>query len=367
MKALALVDAPDHVCCRYRITAFQPALDAAGCSLTTEGLAHGWFARWSQFRRASAYDTVILQRKLLPRWQLRALRERARRLIFDFDDAVLYRDSYDGRGPHCRRREARFSYTVEQADTVLAGNDFLADCALRAGAAAERIRVIPSCVDTGRYSPRATGQPGTGLELVWIGSSSTLQGLEQQRALWELLGREVPGIRLRLICDRFPQFESMPVIPVAWSEATEAREMACADVGISWLPDDLWSRGKCGLKIVQYQAAGLPVITNPIGVHPEMVVDGVSGFLARTPGEWVQAAQTLAADSALRRRMGNAARAGVESGYSISAWSRAFVEAIAESGTKRPADAPPGPKLYKLAAAKRGAVAPNSHSSTRGS
>src|SRR5262249_48923003 len=158
-------------------------------------------------------------------------------------------------------------------------------------------------------------------------SSSTLQGLEQQRDLWELLGREVPGIRLRLICDRFPQFQAMPVIPVAWSEATEAHEMALADVGISWLPDDLWSRGKCGLKIVQYQAAGLPVITNPVGVHPEMVVDGVSGLLARTPGEWVHAAQTLAADAALRQRMGKAARAGVKSGYSISAWSRAFVEA----------------------------------------
>lgn len=356
MKALALVDAPDHVCCRYRIKAFEPALERGGCSLTVEGIAHGWLARWSQFRRASAFDTVILQRKLLPRWQVAALRRRARRLIFDFDDAVLYRDSYDKRGSDCARRAGRFSFTVRQADTVLAGNDFLADCALRAGAAADRIRVIPTCVDTSRYSVRASSQTGPGLELVWVGSSSTLQGLEQQRALLELLGREVPGIRLRVICDRFPHFDAMPVIPVAWSEATEAREMAAADVGISWLPDDLWSRGKCGLKIIQYQAAGLPVLTNPVGVHPEMVVHGVSGFLATTPEQWVHAARTLAAHASLRLKMGRAARAAVESGYSVPAWSPAFVDAIAEGVQRSSSDPPSIPNVFKRDAANRNAM-----------
>lgn len=356
MKALALVDAPDHVCCRYRVKAFAPALDRVGCSLTVEGIAHGWLARWSQFRRAAAFDTVILQRKLLPRWQLGALRRSARRLIFDFDDAVLYRDSYDERGPHCARRASRFASTVRQADTVLAGNDFLADCALRAGAAADRIRVIPTCVDTGRYAPRGSTQTGHGLELVWIGSSSTLQGLEQQRALWELLGREVPGIRLRVICDRFPQFDAMPVIPVAWSEATEAREMAMADVGIGWLPDDLWSRGKCGLKVIQYQAAGLPVLTNRVGVHPEMVVPGVSGFLATTPEQWLRAARTLAADPPLRQRMGRAARAAVESGYSVSAWSPAFVDAIAEGVKRCPTEPRSTPNIFKRSPANRNAM-----------
>ncbi len=72
----------------------------------------------------------MLQRKLLPGWQLRELRKRTRRLIFDFDDAVLYRDSYDRRGPHHRRRSDRFKRTVQAADVVIAGNAFLADCAL---------------------------------------------------------------------------------------------------------------------------------------------------------------------------------------------------------------------------------------------
>src|SRR5918998_2088237 len=134
MKALALVDAPDHVCCRYRIRAFEPALAGAGWSLTVEGLASGLLARSAQLRRASAFDAVILQRKLLPAWQLHLLRRSSRRLIFDVDDAVLYRDSYDPRGPRCPRRAARFARTVRLADAVLAGNSFLADCARSLGA-----------------------------------------------------------------------------------------------------------------------------------------------------------------------------------------------------------------------------------------
>lgn len=329
MRALALVDAPDHVCCRYRIGAFEPALAAAGWSLTVEALSSGPLSRPRQLLRASRFDAVILQRKLLPAWQLDLLRRAARRLVFDFDDAVLYRDSYDPRGPLCRRRGARFARTVRRADAVLAGNDFLAECALRAGARPERIRVLPTCVDTARYRPATPDPARDGLHLVWIGSSSTLQGLEGQRPLWERLGREVPGLRLRVISDRFPRFEALPVLPVPWSEATEAAALEAGDVGISWIPDDLWSRGKCGLKLLQYQAAGLPAVANPVGVHRQLVEPGVSGFLADAPEAWLKAIRTLAADPALRARMGRAARAAVEADYGVARRGPAFVAALA--------------------------------------
>ena len=77
------------------------------------------------------------------------------------------------------------------------------------------------------------------------------------------------------------------MIPVAWDEQTEAREIAAGHIGVSWIPDDLWSRGKCGLKVLQYQAAGLPVVANPVGSHCEMIRerrDGISGDDARRVG-----------------------------------------------------------------------------------
>ena len=333
MKALALVDSPDHVCCRYRVRAFERALADSGWSLVIEGLARGTLGRGSQLARAARFDAVVLQRKLLPGWQLHALRRWSRRLVFDVDDAVLYRDSYDPRGPHCRRRAGRFASTVRMADLVIAGNDFLAERALEAGAQADHVRVIPTCVEVDRYRPRAGPDAhGSGMDLVWIGSSSTLQGLELRRALWERLGREVPGVRLRVVCDRFPRFDPLPVVAVPWSEATEADALVAGDVGISWVPDDLWSRGKCGLKVLQYQAAGLPVIANPVGVQAAMIAPGVSGFLAGTDDAWVEAVRTLAGDPDLRLRMGAAARAAVASNHAVAAWSPAFVAAVSGAG-----------------------------------
>jgi hypothetical protein len=189
MNLLALVEAPDHVCCRYRIRAFAPALRAAGVDLTLRAFSRGPAGRLAQLAGSARFDATIIQRKLLPRWQVRMLRRRSSRLIFDFDDAVLYRDSYDPRGPACPRRAARFAAIVRAADVVIAGNRFLADCAVRAGARPDRVRVIPTCVDLDRYGPRPRPDPGPGLDLVWIGSSSTLQGLERRREVLERIGR----------------------------------------------------------------------------------------------------------------------------------------------------------------------------------
>jgi hypothetical protein len=179
-----------------------------------------------------------------------------------------------------------------------------------------------------RYPIPRNAASSDGIDLAWIGSSSTLAGLEAHRGLWEQIGRDVDGARLRLICDRSANFGPLRVVAIPWSEATEAAELARSDVGVSWLPVDLWSRGKCGLKVLQYQAAGLPVVANPVGVHPAMIVPGSTGYLPSTPDEWCEAIRNLRDDPVLRHEMGRAARRRVEEDYSVTAWSQTFVTAI---------------------------------------
>jgi glycosyltransferase involved in cell wall biosynthesis len=334
----ALVDNLDHVCYRYRLGAFRPFLERAGHVLDLKPRPKSPWAWLRLVRQLPVHDCVIVQRKLLSAWQLYLLRQCGHRIIFDFDDAIFLRDSYSRRGPHDRRRQRGFVRMARSADAIAAGNDCLRDHARRAGGAAVT-SVIATCVDAGRYPLAQHPCAGAGVELVWIGSASTLQGLQPIRPWLEELGRRQRGVDLKLVCNRFLELEHLPVRRCTWTEAAEAEELASADIGIAWVPDDLWSRGKCGLKVLQYMAAGLPVIANPVGVQAAMVRHGETGFLVETREQWLEAAGRLIHDPALRRRMGRAGRQLVEQEYSLSAGASKWLEMLgALDGTRKVAD-----------------------------
>jgi glycosyltransferase involved in cell wall biosynthesis len=315
MDITALIKSQEHVCCRYRLAAFRPFLDNAGHRLELRPFFKAFSWGWGNWGGLGKADLVILQRKLLSSWQLKLLRRQARQLIFDFDDAVFLHDSYAPGGLHDVRLLKRFVRTVQTADLVVAGNAFLAEQAA-CWTSPQRIHVIPTCVDATRY-PIARHAATAGCQMAWIGSSSTLRGMTNIRPMLEYLGREIPDLSLKIICDRTLELEQMPVKFCPWSTQTEGSDLAASDVGISWLPDDDWSRGKCGLKVLQYMAAGLPVVANPVGVQAEFVQHEVTGFLAKTPEEWRQALARLAKSPALRRQMGERGRAVVETYFDI--------------------------------------------------
>jgi glycosyltransferase involved in cell wall biosynthesis len=281
-------------------------------------------------------DVVLIQRKLLPRWQLQLVRWKSPMLLYDFDDAVFVRDSYSRKGLHSKSRLRRFQATVRAVDGVLAGNAFLQRQAREAGATG-LVEVVPTCVDPESYPIAEHRRAGEGVQLVWIGSSSTLHGLEKTRDLLENIGAHCPGLNLKLICDRFLRLAKMHVLDCPWKESREAIDLATADIGISWLPDDPWSSGKCGLKVLQYMAAGLPVVANRVGVQAGLVSHGKTGFLATTPSEWVQAINRLAHDPGLRRQMGQAGRRRVQREFSLAAGAACWIGLLDQLQRRRTA------------------------------
>ena len=329
MKVLALIEAADHVCYRYRIEAFAWAMAERGLYLEAMPLRRGTLSRVKQLRGAGRADVVILQRKLLPIWQLALLRRHARRLIYDFDDAVFQRDSYHRKGPSSRMRTARFWATAFAADAVIAGNHYLARQA-ETYVEPHRVHVIPTCIEPNWYRPARHDRVGSDVRLVWIGQGSTLASLDLAREHLAAAARLLPGLQLRVICDRVPELPGVRVVPRRWSSAGEAVELAAGDVAINWLPDDLWSRGKCGLKVLQYMAAGLPVVANPVGMNRRMVVHGGTGLLASTPQQWAEAVARLASDRQLRRELGSAGRRMAQRRYGVGVWSGRFADVVRE-------------------------------------
>ena len=329
MHLAALIDSSEHVCCRYRIEAIRSLLRTAGHQLDLVPFPTSLWDRFHLVAGLSEYDGAVIQRRLLPDWMLKRLRSNLRHLFFDFDDSVFLRDSFDPRGMHNARSLRRFGAICRAADVVIAGNEFLAEEAIRQGATA--VRVIPTCVDPSLYPLAHHERCGQGVRLGWIGSASTLQALKRMAPLLEHMGRNCNGLRLRIICDSFFRLTHMPTEEVHWSSHSEGPDLASADIGIAWLPDDDWSRGKCGLKVLQYMAAGLPVIANPVGVQSTMVRHGETGFLASSSEEWVQAVGILANDPELRRRMGAAGRRRLESHYTVAAAADLWCEVLEET------------------------------------
>lgn len=324
MEVVALVPARDHASARYRVRQFRRHLEAKEMTLRIEPLASEVRPRLVQLARSAAADVIVLQRKLLPISQLLLLRQAARVLLYDFDDAVYLRDSFHTRGPYSLTRWLRFHATVALSDLVFAGNRYLADH-VTSLVGARKVHVVPTCVDAAKYPPATHADRSP--TLVWIGSSSTMRWLDEGRKVLEAVGRELPQARLKVICDRCPRFEHLPVEHAAWSSRTEPAQLRDADIGISWMPDDGWSRGKCGLKVLQYMAAGLPVVASPVGVHRTMIGER-AGLLPVNERQWVDAVRLLAADPALRQRMGTAGRDAVRRDYDLGTWGPAVADLL---------------------------------------
>jgi glycosyltransferase involved in cell wall biosynthesis len=234
-------------------------------------------------------------------------------VVYDFDDALWVRSARhaDNRST---TREKRFRRMISSADQVVAGNSFLAE---KASAYNRRVSVIPSPIDVSLYQVRPEGAGGDSVVVGWIGAHGSVHYLEKLLPALEEAHRRDPRLRLKVVSSRFPDSGSLPVDRVSWRADTELEEIRSMDVGVMPLFEDEWSRGKCGLKVLQYLAAGVPVVVTPAGINSDIVKDGVEGFWARSPAEWVDRILALAADPALRRRMGLAGRKTVEAGYSL--------------------------------------------------
>lgn len=261
--------------------------------------------------QAHRADVVIVQRKTLPLPLLWLLRRLSRCLVFDLDDAIFCNPD----GSFSATRMKRFAAMARASDHILAGNRFLADKSAQFNPA---VSVIPTCLDVQKYDITAD-KPDAYIDMVWIGSHSTRKYLIDALPALELAVQRIPRLRLKIIADFDLPQAAFPTLAVPWNAATEAAELASSHIGIAPMRDDDWSRGKCALKVLQYMAAGLPVVSSNAGVNAEVVTPGETGYLVSTPEEWAQALQALASDENLRLTLGNNGRKQVKQDYDVAA------------------------------------------------
>ena len=264
-----------------------------------------------------AYDLLWLEYEVLPwlpDWVERILGRGAIPYIVDYDDAVFHR--YDRHSSQWVRflLGQKIDAVMRNARLVIAGNAYLKEKAVQSGA--KWVEWLPTVLDSARYCLKPSVKSPV-FTIGWIGSPTTAAYLE---TLYAVLGRLNKHSEIRLVLvGGYPKDipTAFPVEYRPWSEETEAAQMLDFDAGIMPIPDEPWAYGKCGYKLIQYMACGLPVVASRVGANIQIVKDGMNGYLASTDNHWEQALRALQESPELRQTMGSQGRRDVEAHYSL--------------------------------------------------
>jgi len=292
-------------------------------------LLSGFAKRFSMLFRIRQFDFVFIHREATPlgppvvEWLLaKILRAK---IIYDFDDAIWLTDrKNESRLFRGIKWRSKVKQICRWAFKVSCGNEYLCDYARKVN---QHVLYNPTTVDTEMlHKPDEVGKAHRQgvVTIGWTGSHTTTKYLAGIEKVLGQIQESNSNVSLLVIADRRPSL-TIPYVFTAWSADTEIEDLAKIDIGIMPLPDDEWSKGKCGFKAIQYMALEIPCVLSPVGVNTQIVRNGVTGFLCSTDSEWFQALSTLIKDAGLRRSMGEAGRQTIVENYSVSSNTRSFL------------------------------------------
>ena len=267
---------------------------------------------------AKKYDILFIQKALPPIWAQKILFKRNQAIVFDFDDAIYANDvTYNAK---------RFNYMCSIVKLAVIENESTEKYMNEKGI---KTLKITGPIDCQRYKPKVNSKSLKNFTIGWVGSSSTTEYLKMIEKPLQEISKKYPNVIIKLIGTSGFNIDDCRIVKEKWSLATEVQLLEEFDIGIMPLPDNEWTRGKGGYKILQYMAMGIPSIASPVGVNKEIILQGETGFLVQSDDEWLNAFEKLIIDNNLRSRMGYQARKRAEDVYSFEANTEILISQLA--------------------------------------
>lgn len=335
---------------RIRVYQYLPFLEARGIGykvlpiITKDFFRHGKLRyylsaglstlfRWLQVIFLSfKYDTILINSVLLPLHLEKLIRASNKNIVYDFCDAPYLGYDTDYVAPNpvrtllTRSGKTWLSRMLKISSHVLVRSEHNKQFASHF---CQDVTVIIGPVDTERYTPRESKKPdSSNIVIGWIGSPSTTPYLKSLENVFRRLCGSYPSLVIQLVGAAELKIEGVPVVIKKWDYESEVKDLQNFDIGIMPLPDNEWTRGKGGYKLLQYMACGIPCVASPVGVNTEIMQDGFNGFLVRNEEEWVEKLSLLIENPGLRRKMGKRGRVIAEEKYSIKANISKFLAAF---------------------------------------
>ena len=287
--------------------------------------------------QAQRYDGVVVCREaslIGPAIYERLIAWTGKPIIFDFDDAIWSSAQHEGNASaHGLLSRLHFagktSSICRLASAVTVGNDYLGAYARKLN---DDVAVVPTSIELADYPPQPELPEDGPFVVCWTGSTSTLIHFETARPALEAFASEVPT-EVKVICSGPPHRDiaGAKTTFTRWTADNEAAEVGACHVGIMPLPDTEFTRGKCGLKALQFMATERPVVVSPVGMNADLIKHDRNGLIASTTDEFINAFRRLASDPELRRRLGKAGRKTVEDHYSARSAAARFARAVLQA------------------------------------
>lgn len=288
--------------------------------------------RLKDVKRASQFDIVFIQREAFMTGSAyfeRKFAESTAKIVFDFDDSIWLLDTSSGNKMWQWMKSAKkTSKIIALSDLVFAGNKYLADYAR---ASNKNVKIIPTTIDTKLFKRKEEYKNNDKICIGWSGSHTTIKHFEAAIPFLKKIKQKYGDkVYFKVMGDSAFVNKDLEIVGIPWSSETEVSELSSFDIGIMPLPDDPWVKGKCGLKGLSYMALEVSTIMSAIGVNPEIIKDGVNGFLASTDDEWVEKISLLIESFELRKQLGSNARKTVEERYSFESQKNNYLNAFNE-------------------------------------
>lgn len=276
-----------------------------------------YFQRLVKLMSDRDYDLLWVEKELfpyIPEWLERKIIGNIPYAV-DYDDAQFHIYDYYGSKLTKTLLASKIDRVMAHAKLVIAGNKYISSRAHQAGA--KHIEIIPTVIDLDRYSLKNSPSDSRALNIGWIGSPGTSIYLKSIQSVFEEVDRH-HNCTFTLVGAGALTLGNLDLNIKKWQEHTEVEDIKSFDVGIMPLDSTPWEEGKCGIKLIQYMACGLPVVGTPIGVNQEIITHGVNGFQANNLSEWTEYLSKFASDSQLCADMGAIGREMVESKYCLA-------------------------------------------------
>jgi glycosyltransferase involved in cell wall biosynthesis len=334
---------------RFRFEQYLNQLSAAGFAITVSPFFNGsvynslhtansrrskiipilesFIRRFALLFRVSEYDFVFIHREAAPvgppviEWAIAKLFKK--KIIYDFDDAIW---TTDKTSEPAIEKLLRWRIKVKSiclwSYKVSCGNAYLASYALVFNA---NTIVNPTTIDLAATNGVWRKAPHRPLTIGWTGSSSTLKYLEEFEPVLLAIENEFPSVYFVFIADRRPKLRLQNMIFKYWNVDSELQDLAEIDIGIMPLPDDEWTKGKCGFKALQYMSLEIPAVVSAVGVNSLLIQNNQNGFICHSNEEWLKALRILILDETLRKRIGKAGKKTVQDHYSVESNSENFL------------------------------------------